>query len=329
MKRILTFLLAVAALMMFCISASAQSIATDLPCELTLQYKDDAGEALDELAVSLYRVADLDESGEAHALESFEKYGISFDEGDRAKTAAELAGYVQRDKVDPDLSAKTDSEGKLILNELKVGVYLITSEILTQGNTLLSTQPLLIDLPMIDEKTGVYAYDVTASPKPARTEILKELNVIVLWRDKGRETERPKNVTIELYRDGELFDTGTVTAENGWQIKWSELSDSKLLVTDGSAADGDYPDATANSKDHMINGEHSWYVVERGADGYTATYAVRPVNNTFIVINTVKTATPDQPLPQTGQLKWPVPILAGAGVLMLMIGILAGRKRHE
>jgi drug/metabolite transporter (DMT)-like permease len=57
-----------------------------------------------------------------------------------------------------------------------------------------------------------------------------------------------------------------------------------------------------------------------GADGYTVTYAVRPVNNTFVVINTVKApATPDQTLPQTGQLWWPVPLLAIAGVVLVVL----------
>lgn len=329
MKRILTLLLAVALCGLFCLSASAQAIVPELPCELTLQYKDDTDAVLSDYAVSVYRVAQLNEAGEATALPQFSQYEISFDESDRVKTAAELANFVQRDQITPDYSVKTDDLGEIAFHELQTGVYLITSETLTQDNTLLNTQPLLLDLPMIDVKTGVYAYDVTASPKPVRTEILKALNVLVLWRDKGNEQKRPKNVTIELYRDGKLFDTQTVTAENGWRYSWTDLSDSKLRVTDGSAADGDYADATGKAQDHLISGEHSWYVVERGADGYTTTYAVRPVNNTFIVINTIKVATPDQPLPQTGQLWWPVPLLAGAGLALVIFGRLYRGKSHD
>ena len=225
---------------------------------------------------------------------------------------------------------KSDCGREVTLTGLQTGIYLITSATLTQWNTLLNFQPLLLDLPMIDEDTGVYAYEVAAVPKPVRREILKELNVIVLWKDAGFESKRPDSVTIELYRDGELFDTQKVTAENGWRYTWSELSDDKLQVGAAPSADGEYSDATAQAKDHLINGEHSWYVVERGADGYTVTYAVRPVNNTFVVINTVKApATPDQTLPQTGQLWWPVPLLAIAGVLTMIFAHFAGRKRHE
>lgn len=330
MKRILTILLAIAAAALSCLTVSAQSIAADLPCDLTLRYKDDADVLVSDYDVSVYRVAQLSESGEAKATPAFEKYHISYTEKDRVQSAAELADYVIRDKITPDASVKTDSVGEITLTGLQTGIYLITSATLTQGNTLLSFQPLLLDLPMIDEDTGVYAYEVAAMPKPVRREILKELNVIVLWKDTGFESKRPDSVTIELYRDGELFDTQKVTAENGWRYTWSELSDGKLRVGAAPSADGEYSDATAQAKDHLINGEHSWYVVERGADGYTVTYAVRPVNNTFVVINTVKApATPDQTLPQTGQLWWPVPILATAGLLTMIFAHFAGRKRHE
>lgn len=332
MKRILTLLLAIAVVALTCLTVSAQSIATDLPCDLTLHYKDDTDAFVSDFDVSVYRVAQLSESGEAKATPAFEKYHISYTEKDRVQLAAELADYVIRDRITPDVSVKTDSNGEIALTGLQTGIYLITSATLTQGNTLLNFQPLLLDLPMTDDDTGVYAYEVTAMPKPVRREILKELNVIVLWKDAGFESKRPDSVTIELYRDGELFDTQKVTSENGWRFTWSELSDGKLQAGAAPSADGEFSDADAQAKDHLINGEHSWYVVERGTDGYAVTYAVRPVNNTFVVINTRVASTPDQAapsLPQTGQLWWPVPFLAAAGVLTLVAARFAGRKRHE
>ena len=41
---------------------------------------------------------------------------------------------------------------------------------------------------------------------------------------------------------------------------------------------------------------------------------------------------PDTPggdrLPQTGQLNWPVPVLAGAGLVLFLAGLLLFRRRH-
>ena len=53
---------------------------------------------------------------------------------------------------------------------------------------------------------------------------------------------------------------------------------------------------------------------------------------------TPKPDTPDKPntpgshLPQTGQLNWPVPVLAGAGLVLFALGwwlCFGQRKRHE
>lgn len=50
--------------------------------------------------------------------------------------------------------------------------------------------------------------------------------------------------------------------------------------------------------------------------------------------STTPTEPPDKPppqLPQTGQLNWPIPIMATVGLLLLIIGLLlcAGRKRRD
>ena len=332
MKRIIALSTVLVLIILSVMSVSAQTIAVDLPCDLNLKYKDDNAQPIADLSVSVYRVAALDEDGKIEHLPGFADYESVIDAADRIRAAAELENLMIRDGVKPDHSVRTDSSGEIALSGLETGVYLITSETLTQGDTLLSTQPLLLDLPMIDERSGVYAYEVTASPKPSRQTILKELNVVVLWKDAGSEGNRPSKVTVDLYCDGKLFDTQSVTAANGWKYTWNEITDSKLRLNESAPAGGGWSDATAEPKNSMINGEHNWYVVEHGADGYTVTYAVRPVNNTFVVINTKTIATPDQPtpqLPQTGQLWWPIPLLAGAGILMFLIGLRKKGNRHE
>ncbi len=42
--------------------------------------------------------------------------------------------------------------------------------------------------------------------------------------DNNRDGKRPKSITIELYREDELFDTATVSAETGWKYEFSDLS---------------------------------------------------------------------------------------------------------
>ena len=329
MKKTAALLLAFTVMLLLCISASAQTIVPELPCALHLNYQDENDDAIAELPVSLYRVAELSVDGEAAPTSAFSGYGLDDDAlSNRADTASKLSEYVQRDSVAPDHQGKTDSEGKLSFDNLTTGIYLITSDSISDGRTVLRTQPLLLDLPMIDERSGVYAYEVTASPKPVRTKIMRELNLVVLWRDEADPSKRPDSVTVELYRDGELFDTKKVGPDNGWRYTWSEVDDPLLAAGSSYTGSDNYADATDRPQDHTISGEHSWYVVEHRPDGYTVTYAVRPAYNTFVIINTLDKPSEPQ-LPQTGQLWWPVPILAVIGVVLILFGLRRTRRHHE
>lgn len=41
--------------------------------------------------------------------------------------------------------------------------------------------------------------------------------------DKDRDGKRPKNITVELYRDGELYDSATLSEETDWKYEFSNL----------------------------------------------------------------------------------------------------------
>lgn len=322
MKKISAWILAAVLLLIACPAAAAQTIAVDMDCSLTLNLHDDADQPISDLSVFLYKVADLDAQGNMTLTESFAEYDVSLDASDRADAAQALADYIQRDAVEADVERKTDADGQLILSPLHTGVYLILTDTLSDGETLLRAQPLLLDLPMIDERSGVYAYDVTASPKPLRTVIEKtSIRVIVKWEDKGQESKRPGSVTVDLFRDGELYDTRTVDAESSWTYTWERIDDDGL---DGTSARYDAP--AAQGKDRPLSGEHTWHVVEHGADGYTVSYDVTPSENTLVIINTLPAPEPEPTLPQTGQLWWPVAVLAFCGAVLTLIGVIRSRR---
>ena len=93
----------------------------------------------------------------------------------------------------------------------------------------------------------------------------------------------------------------TLTRTDGWQRTWSDLP---RYNPDGS--------------------EIVWTVTERPVPGYTAN--VQQSGSTFILTNTLDR----QKLQQTGLLWWPVPVLAAAGLLLLIFGALSKRKNgHE
>ena len=116
------------------------------------------------------------------------------------------------------------------------------------------------------------------------------------WDDPGYSSKRPGSITVELLRNGQVYDTVTLTAAGNWQYTWENLP----------------------SKDSQ------WTVREIVPQGYKGT--LWQEGDTFILQNSYM----GMKLPQTGQLWWPVPVMALGGLALLALGLgLKKRQRHE
>lgn len=107
------------------------------------------------------------------------------------------------------------------------------------------------------------------------------------------EKNRPAMVSVTLYNGGDAVETVTLGSHNDWSYSWTELS-----------ADG------------------NWKVLETNIpNGYTPSYTVDGENVTI-----TNTAT----LIQTGQLKWPIPVLCGLGAIFVGLGftMIARKKKN-
>lgn len=126
---------------------------------------------------------------------------------------------------------------------------------------------------------GRWVYDIDATPK---TDVTRPVTITVqkVWNDNGQN--RPDSVSIQLLRGDAVVDTVTLNEGNNWRYTWPDQPQS---------------DAWSVKEIHVPK-------------GYTATYQ----QNSFVF-----TVTNTPMLIQTGQLNWPIPLLAGAG-LWLFIG---------
>ena len=132
-----------------------------------------------------------------------------------------------------------------------------------------------------------FEYHVDASPK---TDVAKLVDITIrkVWNT-GEATPIPDQVTVQLFRYETIVNTAILNDENDWQIVYEDQPES----------DG-------------------YRIVEVNVpQGFTATYSRS--GYVFTVTNTPSLA-------QTGQLVWPIPILALAGIVFLMIGFVILRK---
>lgn len=132
-----------------------------------------------------------------------------------------------------------------------------------------------------------FTYDVNASPK---TDIVRQVSVSIkkVWNT-DKATKIPNSVTVQLLRDGTLVKTASLDSGNNWQITYEDMPESDAYTV----REIDVP------------------------EGFTAT--ISQEGHDFVITNTAYLA-------QTGQLIWPIPVLAMAGLILLATGFVILRK---
>jgi hypothetical protein len=133
-------------------------------------------------------------------------------------------------------------------------------------------------------------YEVNASPK---TEVSKLTSITIkkVWNT-DESTEATEHIIVQLLKDGTVVKTATLSKDNNWQITYNDMPESDAY----SIKEIDVP------------------------KGFTATYS-----QTGYVFTVTNTST----LIQTGQLMWPIPVLAVGGMLLIAVGItLLQNKRN-
>ena len=319
-KRTLALLAAVLCLLTSVAQAAGSIDLTRKPT-LTLTCRD-GKTALSGAKFSIYRVADADETGELTVRSEFDEFDLDIREkNDRRwrEMAQTLESYVLRRELTPADSGKTDKTGMLTFptqgKTLAAGLYLVIGERHTQGGNDYDAEPFFVLLPTQDLENNEWVYDVSANVKFGKTPVPDDgdtvtRKVLKVWDDDGAEDSRPQEITVELLRNGKVYDTVKLSEKNNWRYTWLDL------------------DADAR-----------WSVTEKTVSGYTVSITREGI--TFVVTNTKKpdrTDTPDTPvkpsnpskpsspakttLPQTGAVWWHVEALALSGLVFLILGAL-------
>lgn len=217
-------------------------------------------------------------------------------------------------------SGVTDAQGRIVFSNLEDGAYLLVGQSHRMGEQVCQIDMSLLTIPGTAPEGNVSSH-ITVYPKYELKEDTSktEYRVIVIWMEPKSSITHPDSVEIYRYRNGEHYDTITVGTAENWQYSWEEL------------------DLTA-----------VWSVVEEVPTGYTVTYDRD--GNTFLIYNQPEVVEPTDPsdpsdpsnpsdpsettptepdgpkLPQTGQLWWPVPVMAIVGMVLVLLGWLRRKE---
>lgn len=302
----------VIACMVFCLITlslvlSATAFAVNQECQLSIDYQYD-GEAIAGADFHIYHAGDVLETGELNLIGGFANYPVEINglnNSEFQSAAQTLHDYAMMDNLSPDRIVTTDDNGYVRVENLEQGLYLVVGQLYAFGDEELVSKPQVVVLPYRESSQDAFEYHVVMKPKCSiKTEMEEPITLKVLkqWDDNGNEKFRPASITVYLMNGAEVFDTVELTEENNWRHTWRELDPL-----------GD------------------WSVVEDVPENYTV--VVRQEGITFLVVNSYDVPPPpDDPppdIPQTGLLWWPVPVLAIIGVVLIAVGCISRRKRHD
>ena len=324
-KAILNIVLLTLVLCLFPKQIFAQpAIDMDAVAGLTIVFRD--GETvMRDASFDVYRIGDVHDDGNISLNETYAHYPINLQPEDSQAwrgTATALKGYILQDNLKPDFPGKIDAQGELNFNQLSCGVYFVVGDRYEYEGNAYESEPVFAILPARDQAGDSWSYHLTVEPK---TEIIPlpespeeeytMRKVLKVWEDDEADDNRPKTVTVDLLRNGAVYDTVKLSEDCHWSHTWNRLEK-----------------------------KYSWTIVERPVEAYTVT--VDRENKTFVLTNTFEenseTKEPDpepkpepehgndeDTLPLTGQ-PWIVCILLFAvGLLFVVVGLLCKRGEQD
>ena len=293
----------VMAALLFCVMLLQQTVFAADPEQtgsIRLNYS-----AVDNAEFKVYRAGEITDNWEFVLTGAFQDIPADLNDLDTeamTELSETLAAYAAADGIEPDYSGRTDENGQVVFEGLTKGLYLIIGESVIWDGMRYDPVPFLLTVPSQDAE-GAWNYQTEADVKyetsvPEKEET--EYKVVKCWVGDGSGSVRPVRITVDILKDGVLFDTQTLTAENNWTYSWTAEDDGSV-----------------------------WQVVEREIpDHYTV--KVEKNKTMFLLTNTYAGDTPEE-VPKTGDSSvplLPVTLLSLSGMVLILAG-LAVRGRRE
>lgn len=193
-------------------------------CTLTVEYAPD-GEPMTGVTFRIWKVGTMTEGGWL-PFQEIGSYNVLNGEGTWLAKASTLLSYLQRDNAAPTASAATGEDGKVKFDipAAEQGLYLVAGESQVREGIRYTPTTFLIMVPYSqDLSTWETAIETHSKFTAVPEQTLIQRHVLKSWRDGGHREERPTEIVVDLLRDGQVYDTVTLTAAGNWRFDWTGL----------------------------------------------------------------------------------------------------------
>ncbi|WP_026651948.1 Cna B-type domain-containing protein [Butyrivibrio proteoclasticus] len=318
--------------------------------EMTIvyQYEEDANttKIFSGLQVYAYRIASVTSTGVYSLLTPYDSFPVkdlnTITDSDQMSEASDwykvknlVEGYILYNNVSPDATVTTNEKGEAHFTNLELGIYLVKTNTVEEEDCTYTFNSFLIAVPGLDENDEWVnpVYTVAGRAKCEKKEKIKNHYLLnKRWSDSGYENQRPSSITVDIYRDGELYQTVTLSSDNNWTYEWEYVGSYKWTFAEHIDATLTYSvSLTENGGEYFITNSYNPPDTPDTPD--TPDEPHEPDEPGLPDLPDVLGAIRDLPavlgarrLPQTGQLWWPLPILVIAGLFLIIKGFRKNMK---
>ena len=313
---------------------------------VTVNVLDGAGKAVSGGSLTAYEVAAAQKDDgnnifvltDAFAASEADLAALETEENGAPNLAASLAGYAASKGLKGTTAAVSDA-GTAVFSNLELGVYLVVQDSAAKGYEPL--RPFLITVPMWDGEQLVY--DVVANPKPGTaTEqakldppVQKLVNVkngkapessVFTFRMKPAEAGAPMPENAAAEADGSVIVKRTGAGAVEFGTMWFTLDNV------GKTYSYQITEVKGSEQNYTYDGQTYTMTVAVSEKDGRVVIDVKYTDKDGNAVDTMKftniyDAPKQPPLPQTGQLWWPVIVMAAVGMLMVVLGVSLRRKQ--
>jgi|GEM_PF-4428742 len=168
---------------------AATEVDTSQKGEISLTKKDSDGQPVAEATFAAYRILDFD--GKTYTVN--DSFSGQVDVSDIVNTDASQAGtlsygstdaleaqisklqdYIKNNSIAATATDTSDTDGKIALSELELGVYLVQETKVPEGY-MVTTQAFLVAVPTWAQETESWVYSVEATPKDELLQVDKKM----------------------------------------------------------------------------------------------------------------------------------------------------------
>lgn len=172
----------------------------------------------------IYKVGERGEYRSSLCYDScapFDEYYVRIDDvtathlTDMASTLENMAVL---DKIPPLDTQVSDSNGELTFSGLEPGLYLLSGKYLKSSDGVTSYKPSPALVEITDSQSVIHVNAKIKALKTLDGEFVVH-TVKKFWENDTAE-ERPQSITVEIYEDGELYETVELNEANNWTYRW-------------------------------------------------------------------------------------------------------------